>query len=90
MPNLRASSRGRSADTPDQKIVVDEHRTRSLSRDCGAVAKGTFPKDVNARVQQCPRLTGTVSCPHACQHPPLRRNSQAIKDMFGIAISEGP
>ena len=87
-----AESQGRSArqvhDTPEQKLDVEEHRVHSLRCDCGAVTEGTFPEGVKARIQQCPRLTGIAVYLHAYQHLPLRRNAQAIKDMFGIAISE--
>ena len=87
-----AESQGYSArqvhDTPDPKLDVEEHRTHSLRCDCGAVTEETFPEGVNASGRQCPRLTGTAVYLHACQHLPLRRNAQAIKDMFGIAVSE--
>ena len=89
-----AESQGYSArqvhDTPDPKLDVDEHRTHSLRCDCGAVTEGTFPEGVNARVQRCPRPVGIVTYLHAYQHLPLRRpeGPQAIKDMFGILISE--
>ena len=89
-----AESQGRSArqvhDRPEPKLEVTEHRVHSLRCDCGAVTEGTFPEGVKAHIQQCPRLTGAAACPHACQRPPLRRpeGPQAIKDMFGIPISE--
>ena len=75
-------------DAPEPKIETEEHRTRSLRRDCGAVTEETFPEGVNSRVQYGPRLTSAIAYLHVYQHLPLRRNAQAIKDMFGISISE--
>ena len=87
-----AESQGYAArqvhDAPEPKRDVEEHRVHSLRCDCGAVTEGTFPEGVKAHIQQCPRLTGIAVYLHACQHLPLRRNAQAIKDMFGIPIAE--
>ena len=79
-------------DVPEPKLEAAKCRAHSLRCDCGAVTEETFPESVNAHVQQCPRLTGTVACPHAYQYLPLHRpeGPQAIEDMFGIPISEGP
>ena len=79
-------------DVPEPKLEAMECRAHSLRRDCGAVTEETFPEGVNAHVQYGPRLTDAVACPHACRRLPLRRpeGPQAIKDMFGISISEGP
>ena len=79
-------------DAPEPKLAVEEHGGHSLRRDRGAVTEETFPKAVNARVKQCPSLTGTAACPHACRRPPLRRpeGPQVIEDMFGVPVSEDP
>ena len=87
-----AESQGQSArqvhDAPKPKLDVEEHRVHSLRCDCGAVTEGTYPEGVKARIQYGPRLTGIAVYLHTCQHLPLRRNAQAIKDMFGIPIAE--
>jgi transposase len=70
------------------KMIVTEHRreTRRCSN-CGAKARAEFPAGLRAPVQYGPALLARAAYLNLYQLVPVARTSEAIRDLFGCALS---
>lgn len=75
-------------DLPPVKIIVTEHRreTRRCRR-CGTKAKAEFPAGVRATAQYGPGVLARSAYFNLYQLLPVARTSEALRDLFGCALS---
>ena len=83
-----ASERRQVFDLPPVRLVVTEHcaETRRCRR-CGAEAQAAFPAGVRAPAQYGPALLSRATYLNLYQLLPIARTSEALRDLFGCALS---
>jgi transposase len=83
-------SRRQVFDLPRAALEVTEHWAQVKRCDsCGARTKGRFPAGVSAPAQYGERVRSVATCLHKYQLLPFARTSEAMRDLFGCAISPG-
>lgn len=71
------------------RVEVVEHRTPLIiCPDCGTVSRGKFPLAVSAPVQYGTSVLSRALYLHLYQLLPIARTQEAMKDLFGCAISQ--
>lgn len=77
-------------EVPPVRLHVTEHRaeTRRCAA-CGAETKAPFPANVTAPVCYGPGLRARAAYLHKYQLLPVARASEAMRDLFGCAVSAG-
>nr|QEO74502.1 hypothetical protein [uncultured bacterium] len=75
-------------DLPEVRLLVTEHRreTRRCRR-CGTEARGEFPAEVRAPTQYGPGVLARSAYFNLYQLLPAARTSEALRDLFGCALS---
>ena len=83
-------SRRQVFDLPQAALEVTEHwaQVRRCGA-CGARTKGRFPRGVNAPAQYGERVRAVATYLHKYQLLPFARTGEAMRDLFGCAISPG-
>jgi transposase len=83
-----ASDRRQLFDLPEVRLLVTEHRreTRRCHR-CGTEARGAFPAGVRAPTQYGPGVLARSAYFNLYQLLPAARTSEALRDLFGCALS---
>ena len=73
---------------PEVRLSVTEHRreTRRCRR-CGTEARGAFPAGVRAPTQYGPGILARAAYFNLYQLLPAARTSEALRDLFGCALS---
>lgn len=72
------------------RLRITEHRAEIVRcKVCGTVTKGEFPKEVRAPVQYGPSVSARALYLHDYQLLPYQRTSEAMRDLFGCAVSAG-
>jgi transposase len=77
-------------EVPPVRLLVTEHRAetkRCVS--CGTETKAPFPAHVTAPVCYGPGLRSRAAYLHKYQLLPVARTSEAMRDLFGCAVSAG-
>jgi transposase len=75
-------------DIRDGHVSVTEHRSPLVCCPrCGATTKAEFPLGVRAPVQYGPGVLSRVCYLHLYQLLPINRASEAMRDLFGCAVS---
>ena len=83
-------SRRQVFDLPPAALEVTEHWAQvKRCGMCGARTKGRFPRGVNAPAQYGERVRSVATYLHKYQLLPFKRTSEAMRDLFGCAISPG-
>jgi transposase len=76
-------------DVPPQNLEVTEHQAEIRRCKCGEIHTAEFPAGVDAPVQYGPRIRAILLYLSVYQLLPQKRISQAMADLFGVAVSEG-
>lgn len=77
-------------DLPQPVVEVTEHWAQTKRCDaCGERTTARFPRDVRAPAQYGVRARAVASYLHKYQLVPFARTAEAMKDLFGCAISAG-
>jgi transposase len=76
-------------DVPEIKQMVTEHRVYQYHCACGHVFQSDFPVDVPWKVSYGKMLESLVGYFSVRQYVPFRRMQELMRDVFGVAISEG-
>ena len=72
------------------RLRVTEHRAEVVRcSSCGRRTKGSFPSGVSATVQYGPSIMARALYLHGYQLLPYARTAEALKELFGCAISAG-
>lgn len=72
------------------RLRITEHRVEVVRcAACGTVTKGEFPKEVRAPIQYGPSVSARALYLHNYQLLPYHRTSEAMRDLFGCAVSAG-
>jgi transposase len=75
-------------DLPDVRLSVTEHRAETRRcRRCGTETKAGFPTGVRAPAQYGPKVLARSAYFRLYQLLPAARTSEALRDLFGCAIS---
>lgn len=75
---------------PPPKIEVVEHQVfGGACPRCGKTVRGAFPIGVDGPVQYGPRVNSIAIYLAYQQFIPLERATEAMRDLFGVALSEG-
>ena len=83
-------SRRQIFDLPRAALEVTEHWAQVKRCDtCGARTKARFPTGVSAPAQYGERVRAVATYLHKYQLLPFARTSEAMRDLFGCAISPG-
>jgi transposase len=83
-------SRRQVFDLPPTVLEVTEHRAQvKRCGMCGARTPARFPRGVNAPVQYGERARSVATYLHKYQLLPMARTGEAMRDLFGCAISPG-
>lgn len=83
-------SRRQVFDLPPAALEVTEHWAQVKRCGlCGARTKGRFPRGVNAPAQYGERVRSVATYLHKYQLLPFKRTSEAMRDLFGCAVSPG-
>jgi transposase len=83
-------SRRQVFDLPPAALEVTEHWAQVRRCEmCGARTKGRFPAGVSAPAQYGERVRSVATYLHKYQLLPFARTSEAMRDLFGCAISPG-
>jgi transposase len=85
---ITRSERRQVIDLLPARLRVTEHRAEVVrcSR-CGLTTKGAFPAQVRAAVQYGPSVIARALYLHQYQLLPYRRTSEAMRELFGCALS---
>ena len=82
------TSRRQVFDLPEVRLLVTEHRRETRRcHVCGTRARGEFPASVRPPAQYGPRLLARAAYLPLYQLLPVARTSEAIRDLFGCAVS---
>jgi transposase len=82
------TSRRQVFDLPPVKLIVTEYRRETRRcRNCGAQTQAEFPASVRAPAQYGPELLARAAYLNLYQLLPVARTSEAIRDLFGCALS---
>ena len=76
-------------DVPPRNLEVTEHQAEIRRCKCGEIHTAEFPAGVDAPVQYGPRIRAILLYLSVYQLLPQKRISQAMTDLFGVAVSEG-
>lgn len=76
-------------DLPTPAPVVTEHRAHRRRCRCGKVTSGAFPAHVSAPLTYGPSVKAAVTYLLCRQHIPVERCREAMKDLYGLALSAG-
>jgi transposase len=77
-------------DIPQQiNVEVTEHQAELRQCACGKIYTAPFPMGVNAPVQYGKRIRAYIVYLSTYQLLPQKRTTEALRDMFGVEISEG-
>jgi transposase len=77
-------------EVPPVRLLVTEHRAESRRCvSCGTETKARFPAHVTAPVCYGPGLRSRAAYLHKYQLLPVARTSEAMRDLFGCAVSPG-
>lgn len=77
-------------DIPKQtSLEVTEHQAEWRKCTCGKIHRAQFPSGVNAPVQYGDRIRSIIVYFSSYQLLPQKRTTEALRDMFGVDISEG-
>lgn len=72
------------------RLRITEHRAEVVRcKMCGMVTKGDFPTEVRAPVQYGPSVSARALYLHDYQLLPYQRTSEAMRELFGCAVSAG-
>jgi len=74
---------------PPGQVRVTEHQIVTRRCGCGQVSTGTAPDRVAAPVQYGPRVAALVVYLYVGQFLSKKRTAQALRDLFGLPVSEG-
>jgi transposase len=78
------------ADLPQQPALeYTEHCAEIRECNCGKIHTAAFPVGVDAPIQYGPRIRSMITYFSAYQLIPQQRTVEAIRDVFGVQISEG-
>lgn len=77
-------------EVPPVRLLVTEHRAETrCCLSCGTSTKAPFPAHVTAPVCYGPGLRARAAYLHQYQLLPVARTSEALRDLFGCAVSPG-
>ena len=77
-------------EVPPIRLLVIEHRAETRRcASCGSETKAPFPAHVTAPVCYGPGLRARAAYLHKYQLIPVARTSEALRDLFGCAVSAG-
>jgi transposase len=76
-------------DAPKVSATVTEHQVHTIQCRCGHIHEGTFPDGVVAPVQYGSGVKALAVYLMVKQLVPMERTQQILKDMLGIALSQG-
>lgn len=77
-------------EVPPVRLLVIEHRAETRRcTSCGTETKAPFPARVTAPVCYGPGLRARAAYLHKYQLLPVARTSEAMRDLFGCAVSAG-
>jgi transposase len=77
-------------EVPPVRLLVTEHRAESRRcTACGVETKTPFPAHVTAPVCYGPAVRARAAYLHKYQLLPVARTSEAMRDLFGCAVSSG-
>ena len=76
-------------DIPKPRLEVTEHLVQTVKCSCGKIHKGVFPEGVNSPAQYGPGVRAMAVYLSQYQHLPYERTCEAMKDLFGCALSQG-
>ena len=76
-------------DLPEIKLVVSEHRIYGKQCSCGCYNKGTFPAEARSPVCYGPNIRALIAYLHTVQCIPYERLSEALRECFGVELSQG-
>lgn len=76
-------------DIPAPRLEITEHLVQTVECSCGKVHKGTFPEGVNSPAQYGAGVRAMAVYLSQYQHLPYERTCEALKDLFGCALSQG-
>ena len=77
-------------EVPPVHLLVVEHRSETRRcASCGTETKAPFPAHVTAPVCYGPGLRARAAYLHKYQLLPVARTSEALRDLFGCAVSPG-
>ena len=88
MSQATVQANGRQViDLPPVRVKIIEHRLQSVRCRCGKVHAGCYPDGVTQAVQYGPLIKAAVVYLTQYQHVPMKRCTQAMQDLFGVAMS---
>ena len=77
-------------EVPPVRVVVREHQVEQVACPrCGHETVGQFPPQVQAPVQYGPAVRSVAVYLHHVQFLSVRRTVEALRDLLGVALSEG-
>ena len=75
---------------PPPEIFVEQHQVHKVTcSGCGKVNRGQFPAEVTGRVCYGPNISASLVYLAAHQYIPLQRLSEAMRELFGVKLSQG-
>ena len=84
------TERRQVVDLPEPQLEIVEHQAlHKVCPRCQAVTAGTFPPEVTQPVQYGPRLKATAVYLQIGQFLSYERTVETLRDLFGVAPSEG-
>jgi len=85
-----ATERRQVIDLPEPQLEIVEHQAlHKVCPRCQAVTAGTFPPEVPQPVQYGPRVKATAVYLQVGQFLSYERTVETLRDLFGVALSEG-
>ena len=76
-------------DIPPIKAQYTEHRVYSALCTCGRLTKGKFPKGVKSPISYGVNVEALIAYLYSRQYIPSERMQEILRDVYGLAISEG-
>jgi transposase len=75
---------------PPPEILVQQHQVHKVTcSGCGKVNRAEFPAEVTGRVCYGPHISASLIYLAAHQYIPLQRLSDAMRQLFGVKLSQG-
>ena len=76
-------------DLPKIQAEVIRHKIMARRCSCGCLVQGTAPAHVRGHLSYGPGIRATAGYLNTVHHLPLKRTVDLMKELFGVAVSEG-
>ena len=75
---------------PPPELFVQQHQVHKVTcSGCGKINRGDFPAEVTGRVCYGPNISASLVYLAAHQYLPLKRLAEAMRELFGVKLSQG-